>query len=420
MQTGSQNSNIFRARHILSELLARFTTPKYSFFLSTCSGSKLVSLLYMGNLISPPQDTLVLVPPRFSTRGLTRPIEIENPMSVYFGNLFRREVLQDLHSFNGRFGLDVLIAPEQPPTAAAHLEMSCSSERRVVEGGALNLHFNKQILRSVHGLGRVALGTGTGVSGYAMLTHELDQGRVSVTGSTDPGEDHKVGLRVSTKRIMAGAELPYSTPADVSAWIIARPLPDITLGLMGAFLRPEAPVEMSVSLDKRIANTDSTYCVCSTLRTPSNELIVGFSQHLVTHRKVYNPFEDKQVKFIANYIDIAVEAKTKVGKSTTAETDVSAGVSWQPNKNILSKIHVSTIQGVAATLAVRNWWSPSVLASASVGLDTSGNPFVGGRLQVSNWLTAVEYERGQRVSELPTTRWLSVEDVCRFDNRYRI
>jgi hypothetical protein len=123
----------------------------------------------------------------------------------------------------------------------------------------------------------------------------------------------------------------------------------------------------------------------------------------------------KRVKFIANYIDIAIEGRTRNGKAS----DVLAGVSWQANKNLLTKLHVSTVNGVVVTGVVRNWWVPSVLGSVSGGIDVNGNPFIGGRLQLSNWLTSVEYERGQPVSKLPSTRWLSTEDLGRFNSKNR-
>lgn len=370
----------------------------------------------MGNLISPPQDTLLLVPPRISTRGLTRPIEVENPMSVYFGNLFRREVLHDLHSFRGSFGLDFLMTPEQPPTTAAHVSLNGSTLKKTVDGGSLNLHINSQISPSVHGLGRLTLGTGSGVTGYAMLSSDFDRGRLSFTAGSDGPGNHRVGFRAQSSSFLFGSEVPIADPRKVSAWVISRVSRDFTVGVSGSPLEPSAPVEISMSLDRRVPGTDSTYCISSTIRSPSNELTVGFSQHLVTHRKVYNIFEDKRVKFIANYIDIAVEATS--GPENTAA--VAAGVSWQPNKNLLAKIHVSTDRGAVATVAVRNWWVPSVLACVSTGVDVSGSPFVGGRFQLSNWLTRVEYQPGQPISELPTTRWMSIEDLSRFSSSNRL
>jgi hypothetical protein len=368
----------------------------------------------MGNIISPPEETIVLVPPRFSTRGLTCSIEMESPMSVYFGKLFRKEVLYDLHSFKGQSFVDVLVAPEFPPSAAAHVSLSGSVKEKTVHGGSFNLHFNKYVTKDIHALGRVALATGSNISGHSLFSYNFDRGRVSATYSKDDNNTI-VGLRVSSSQVMLGVEFPFPDPEKVSAWMISRPTTDITVGIRGSILKPNEPVEICASLDRKIPNTDSTYCVSSSLTTPSNEITVGFSQHLVTHRKVYNLFEDKRVKFIANYIDIAIEAT-----SAGSKTNVLAGVSWQPNKNILSKVHVSTSEGVVGTIAARNWWLPSVLASASVGVDVEGNPFVGGRLQVSNWLTAVEYEKGRRVSELPTTKWLSVVDNPRFDTSNQI
>ena len=339
-------------------------------------------------------------------------------MSVHFGNLFRHEVLQDLHSFRGRVGLDVLIAPEQPPSAAAHLSMGGSSDEKWVDTGSVNLHLNTALFGGYHGLGRLSISTASDISGYAMLSHDVKGGRLSATASADGAAAPMLGLRASSRTVMLGAELPYGLPENVSAWMIGHVGRDVSVGVSGSLFKETAPIELVMSIDKRIPGTDSTYCVSTSIKSPSKEFCVGFSQHLVTHRKVYNPFEDKRVKFIANYTDLAIEAKAIPGKVNS--TTISAGVSWQPNKNVLTKVHVSTFQGLAATLAVRNWWIPSVLTAVSVGVDAAGKPFVGGRLQVSNWLTAVEYEKGQPVSELPTTRWVSLDEVSRFDSRNKL
>jgi hypothetical protein len=215
---------------------------------------------------------------------------------------------------------------------------------------------------------------------------------------------------------MMGIEVPTKAMNDSMAWVMSRLSPSITLGVSGSPLNESLPVLFALSLDKRIPNTDSTYCVSASIESPSRDMVLGFSQHLVNNRKIYNPLEDKRVKFIANYIDIAVEGRTKNGRAS----DIYAGISWQANKNLMTKLHVSTVNGIVVSGIVRNWWVPSVLTSVSAGIDGRGNPFVGGRLQVSNWLTAVEYERGQPVSQLPKTRWLSTEDISRFNSMNRI
>jgi hypothetical protein len=373
----------------------------------------------MGNIISPQEnETVVLVPPRFSVRGLTRPLEIENPMSVYFGNLFRKEVLADLHNFSGSLAVDLLIAPETPPKVAAHVSMKGSSVTRSVEGGELHLHLNHDFSNSLSSIGRLCVGSGSGLSGFAMISKQLEQGRVSFTYSGDSENERKVGLRASSDSFTIGLEVPVHDPVlSAQAWLISRVSPELYVGVSGQPLgSPESPILLAGSFEKRIPGTDSSYCVSSVYKMPSNELTLGFSQHLVTHRKVYNILEDKRVKFIANYVDIAVEATThKSGFS-----DVSAGVSWQINKNLLVKLHASTNQGLVSTLAVRNWWIPSVLTSVSAGIDRAGDPFIGGRFQLSNWLTSAEYQKGQPISTLPTTKWVVAADIDRFSNRNQL
>lgn len=384
-------------------------TLSFILFMKSRDGNFLLSTPNMGNILSPPEHTIVLIPPRISTRGLTRPIEIENPFIVGFGNLFRKEVLDDLHNFEGSVSLDVLLAPETPPILAAHLSMMGSSVSRQVQGGSLTLHLDSPIGAGIHALGRLALGSLGGLTGYSMLSYSVPWGKLSLTGVSEGRSDHWIGLRGSGKSLTLGAEIPLSSDYNkrVKAWAMSRIAESVTIGILGTpFPTGDPQIEVSASIDRRIPNSDSSYCVSAKLSNcclPDPELTVGFTQHLVTHRKVYNPFEDKRVKFIANYVDIAVEA--------TSGGRIAGGVSWQPNKNLLSKLHVSTDKGVVVSFAARNWWVPSVLTSASAGLDIKGTPFLGLKLQVSNWLSSVEYSKGQSVSDLPATKWLPLENV---------
>jgi hypothetical protein len=368
----------------------------------------------MGNLLLTPQEeSLVLVPPRFSVRGLTRAFLAENPMDVYFGNLFRREVIKDLHSFGGLATLDILICPEVPPSAAAHVSLSGLVPNKSVSGGSFNLHLNSYVSRSWHALGKLALGTNSGITGFAKISRELGLGTLSFSGSIQESELRAVGLRHECPHYLLGTDVPVSDPKLFWAWGLGRITDDFWVGVHGQPLGGLSGLTLSGSLEKRIPGTDSSYCVSSSYKMASKELTMGFSQHLVTHRKVYNIFEDKRVKFIANYVDIALEATSK----HFAETDVAAGVTWQPNKNMLFKLHASTEQGIVGTTAVRNYWLPSVLVAVSAGVDTKGTPFIGGRFQVSNWLSTAEYQRGQPISTLPVTKWLSASDIDRFSGR---
>ena len=337
----------------------------------------------MGNLIAPPKDSVVLVPPRFETRGLMRPVVVENPMTVLFGNLFRREVLYDLHNFNGSVSLDVLLAPEVPVTMAAHLGMSGSSLSKTVDGGTLNLYLHKKVSEKIGSLCRMSLSPTLGFGGYGVLSYAFKPDcRFSTVLS-----EKSIGLRCEGNKIFCGLDVPLRVPRDTSTWFVSNVWRNIWIGASLCPLNPEVISSFSASVEKRIPHTDSSYCVSGNVdvsQTGPPQLTVGFSQHLVTHRKVYNPFEE--ARWIANYVDIVLEATGSA---------VSAGVGWQPNKNFLTKIHVSTDKGVLATLVARNWWIPSVLASVSAGVDNRGQRCVGARLQVSNWAASgPQYQKG--------------------------
>ena len=380
----------------------------------------------MGNLISPPQkESFVLVPPRFSVRGLTRVMEYENPMNLYFGDLFRQEVLNDLHNFRGTAAIDLLIAPEIPPTASAHVSLSGSTLTKSVDHGELHLHFHNNLAETIRAVGRLSIGSSVGVTGFGILSKVIEKGKLSLTFARDSDGFKNVGIRGESGSFLMGMEIPESVEST-HAWMISRLSKEFYVGMsafpVSAWKNIDSPLILKGSLEKRIPGTDSSYCVSSSFNLPSSELTLGFSQHLVTHRKIYNLLEDKRVKFIANYVDIAVEASSSTSQASNSSglTRVAAGVSWQPNKNVLIKLHASTNQGIVSTLAVRNWWLPSALVAVSAGVGVGGTPFIGGRFQLSNWLTSAEYEKGQPISALPTTRWLTTADVDRFSARNHI
>jgi hypothetical protein len=213
-------------------------------------------------------------------------------MSVGFGNLFRREVLYDLHSFGGGIGLDVLMCPELPPVFAAHLSMSGSTLTRKVVGGALNLHINKEMAPSIHTIARLSISNSEGVNGFTMISKSLEKGgRLSFTANMDESENrnHIIGLRGYSESVTVGLEVPTKALNNSTAWVMSRISPSICLGVSGCPMNDSLPVQFSLSLDKRIPNTDSTYCISSSIESPSRDIVLGFSQHLVTHRKVYNP-----------------------------------------------------------------------------------------------------------------------------------
>jgi hypothetical protein len=352
-------------------------------------------------------------------------MENENPINLYFGDLFRKEVLTDLHNFEGTAAVDLLIAPEVPPSTSAHVSLSGSTLTKSVERGELHMYLHNNFAENVRAVARLSIGSAVGVTGFGIVTKLLEKSKLSLTFARESDGRKNVGVRGESGSFLMGIEIP-ETVESTHAWMITRFSREFYVGMsafpVSAWKNGDSPIILKGSMEKRIPGTDSSYCVSSSFNVPSNELTLGFSQHLVTHRKIYNPLEEKRVKFIANYVDIAVEASSSTSKANTSSglNRVSAGVSWQPNKNVLIKLHASTNQGVVSTLAVRNWWLPSALVAVSLGVNSGGTPFIGGRFQLSNWLTSAEYEKGQPISALPTTKWLTTADIDRFSARNHI
>ncbi len=93
-----------------------------------------------------------------------------------------------------------------------------------------------------------------------------------------------------------------------------------------------------------------------------------------------NPLEDKRVKYIANYLDTAVEAKTSIN----GKTEFQGVLAYQPNKNVLMKTRLSSADGVAAALVLKFWGNPSLSLAVTGGIRSQESGFLGLNLVVQN------------------------------------
>jgi hypothetical protein len=265
------------------------------------------------------------------------------------------------------------------------------------------------------------------VSAFGMLTrdvavHGRHVGQFSMHASTNPQRVDKVGIRAALPVVELGVELPVRDTKQVSTWLVGKVSEEVSVGLKAHLFDPSLPLDIAGTFERAKDGSNSSYGVSGGVRVHAvdpTDVFVNFTQRLVTHRNVYNITEDSHVKFITNYVDMAVEASSSVSKGADfakpPPVNVAAGLSWQLNKNFLAKLHCSTEHGVVSTAVVRNWWLPSVLAAASVGVSTTGEPFCGGRLQLSNTLGEPEYIRGANVGELAPAKWSTVNTTARFD-----
>jgi len=117
-------------------------------------------------------------------------------------------------------------------------------------------------------------------------------------------------------------------------------------------------------------------------------LSLAYYQRFVTRRKVKNPFEEKYVNFITNYLDFGAELAVS-GRGT----NISFGCGWQINKNNLIKARVDH-DSVSLLYAFKSWWEPAVTVglTGSSRLASPGEVRLGVSLQVENW-GAVRYDR---------------------------
>eukprot|EP01102_Stenamoeba_stenopodia_P005250 TRINITY_DN15801_c0_g1_i1.p1 TRINITY_DN15801_c0_g1~~TRINITY_DN15801_c0_g1_i1.p1 ORF type:complete len:429 (-),score=89.73 TRINITY_DN15801_c0_g1_i1:46-1245(-) len=111
-------------------------------------------------------------------------------------------------------------------------------------------------------------------------------------------------------------------------------------------------------------------------------LNLTYYQHLVSRRRIYNPFEEKNVKQIVNYLDLGMEVELQNDNGKT-ENRLDVGVGWQTSKNLAFKGKVGS-SGVFGVLKCKTWGSPKVCASISAGVDWDSNPRYGVSLSLED------------------------------------
>ena len=129
-------------------------------------------------------------------------------------------------------------------------------------------------------------------------------------------------------------------------------------------------------------------------------LDISVYQRMVVKRRVKNPFERDHVVGISNVIDAGVSVSTDIRpgheqRRHKQRQEMKLALAWQVNKNVLVKGSAS-LDSVAAGIAFKSWWDPSLTASLSSRYNyRTKKAGMGLNLRLEN-VGAVHYARADR------------------------
>jgi len=118
-----------------------------------------------------------------------------------------------------------------------------------------------------------------------------------------------------------------------------------------------------LALTIRTTNTSNVedrppFEITALIRQMGQSFTFSYFQHFVVRRRIYNPFEEKHVKQIVNYIDVG----TIVDVQDDGHTNLSIAASWQLNKNHMIKAKVDNRRASLAYV-FKSWFHPALSLS---------------------------------------------------------
>lgn len=171
----------------------------------------------------------------------------------------------------------------------------------------------------------------------------------------------------------------------------------------------------------------------------TQEFTASYFHHLNVRRRIHNPFEEKQNRYVNNYIDLAMEivyrnyapagarpaaAQVQGGAAAAAlaaaiPPSLRLGASWQLNKNCLVKARLAD-DSLAALVAVKSWWDPSASLALSVqhGLAARGRTTVGLSFEVENVGDALFLRPDPAYKRMVASQKERIENLVEVDEDY--
>ena len=367
--------------------------------------------------ISAPEPKVILVPARFTQR--VPPIDILSSNPVYYltGAFKLHKLLNEYTSSSSGAHIEFILVPDTNVSSLVHGNVSVPLSNKLLGKpvGGLDMSLSGDFAQSMHGSGRVAISSQGGMIASAYIRKYLAESAADMYCRADASET-SIGARFVGSSNLIGIEASFDPVTKTSGFSKAYGMVDsgsVTIGGEVSLNQKSFPYNLHACISSNRATSNRATMNLSITGTglPTN-VTLGFLQQMVTKRRVYNPLEDKRVKFIANYVDVGCEVSR-----TADSTSLAAGVAWQPNKNLLFKSRISSMSGVSLTAACKSWWTPSITAAVTAGLSHTG-PYTGIQLKVQN-TGQTDYSLPDNTDHVAGHRWDTITETSRFDDGLR-
>ncbi|PIN01389.1 hypothetical protein CDL12_26100 [Handroanthus impetiginosus] len=372
----------------------------------------------MGNWWSKaePPPPMVLVPPLFDFPPLAaRTRMLESSYNLLFGKLALRCLFEDYFEEAKHFSTRIMLKPIDDPhvdlIATVGGPYNYKPEEKIVGNAQFRWQSNVDdphtfvdlfvsntepilLMRSS------AYNPKFGIGAFGIFPVLLKQ-RIS------SGDFGIMGLRYGSSNLSVGATVnPFSLRDELpkNAWLVSK-MGSLTAGVqyepkfqskdgaryknlanwscaIGYGLGSSSPLSPSFNFGLELAN--------------NSQFIASFYQHAVVQRRVKNPFEEKEIVGITNYIDFGFELQTRIDdekpSNNIQDSTFQVAASWQANKNFLLKGKVGPLSSSIA-LAFKSWWKPSFTFSISAVRDRiKGETAFGFGIHVDN-IREASYQR---------------------------
>lgn len=223
-------------------------------------------------------------------------------------------------------------------------------------------------------------GSGTDLKAGIFYRYKYLSCGASVTSPLDltlNAASQRGGLQALRQRVDGNvwAMFKQGTVALGTACQLVDGRPDALNGVIcyrNQWTRPDEPcTELTIRTTQKIADGQSAPTFHG-----------SYYQRMVTRRKVQNPFEEANVQFITNYVDLGVETTV-----AATGTKMAVGAAWQVNKNTLVKGKIGN-SAFSFLVAAKSWWDPSATVALTVSKPFDGasrGTRIGLAFSIENW-----------------------------------
>ncbi len=299
------------------------------------------------------QPSVVLIPARFQQP--VTPLLACSPLPYLLGSHWRQRMLHDFVAASTGISIDSKLALDEYLAVEGTAQIGKFGP--AVTEAALALRGKFSIPGMFHAEAQLGLSQAGGVAAELLARRTLAKNFVSDLYLRN---DH-LGIRFVGQNAVVGFETEIS---GTSGNLRVEPNLAYALVKHGRFGFGTEISDKTFRLETVLGSARPGDFAVSLALNSAGRVTLGFQQALVTRRRVVNPIEDSRVRFIANFVDTAVEA---VHDSVAKTTDFTASIAYQPNKNVLVKSRLSSTHGIAGAVAFKFWGVPTLAVSVTGG-----------------------------------------------------